>query len=499
MQIKNTPKQLSNKNFVILVDPKKLIAISKLKDTNLPIAVQTELKSLKKDQFKDNPSFEIINSNTIKQKLRIWIFSYNSTISNIEKLRLVGSKIGKQLNTQKIANLNLYATNQLTELQLNEILYGINLANYKFDTFLSQKPVIIEEINLLNQFPASTTTTLKHLKSVSQAVNLVKDLVNTPPISMTPEILATEAKKVCTAKSGIKYKVLSEKEIKKLGLNLIYAVGMGSGQDSKLVLMEYLNGPNKESPTMLVGKGVTFDAGGLNLKPTNSIETMKIDMSGAATVIGVFKLLSDLKPKINVIGIIPAVENLLGHNAYKPGDVIKSYTGKTVEITNTDAEGRLILADAISYGIKKYAPSQIIDIATLTGACLAALGYTRTGVITNNKQILSGLKKASQATDEKIWHLPLDSYHKQKVAGEISDYKNWSAGVNAGASMGGAFIEKFVEGTPWAHLDIAGTAYLDSSISYRDKGATGQPLQLIYEYLTSTNSKISPKKPSKNA
>jgi leucyl aminopeptidase len=487
MQIKNNPKQLSNKNFVILVDPKKLAAIAKLKDPTLPNSILIELKSLKKDQFKGNSSFELINASTIKNKQKLWIFKYNSTTTHIEKLRLLGYKIGKQLNAQKIANLNLYTTHQISDFQLSEILNGTNQANYKFDTFLSQKPVIIEEINLLNQYPSSINAVLKQLKSFNQSVNLVKDLVNTPPISMTPEILAAEAKKVCTAKSGIKYKLLSEKEIKKLGLNLIYAVGMGSGQDSKLIMMEYLNGPKKEFPTMLVGKGVTFDAGGLNLKPTNSIETMKIDMSGAATVIGIFKLLSELKPKINVVGIIPAVENLLGHNAYKPGDVIKSYTGKTVEITNTDAEGRLILADAISYGIKKYSPVQIIDIATLTGACLAALGYTRTGVITNNRQILSNLKKASKATDEKIWHLPLDPYHKQKVAGEISDYKNWSAGVNAGAIMGGAFIEKFVEGTPWAHLDIAGTAYLDSTISYRDKGATGQPLQLIYEYLTFNN------------
>jgi leucyl aminopeptidase len=493
MQIKNTPKQISNKNFVILIDPKKLATIAKIKDISIPNTILNELKLLKKEQFIGNSTFEIINSNSVKNKQKIWIFSYNSSATNIEKLRLLGSKIGKQLNTQKIANINLYAAHQISGSQLSEILNGINAANYKFDTFLSQKPVIIEEINLLNQFNSSISATLKQLKSINQAVNLVKDLVNTPPISMTPEILASEAKKLCTIKSGIKFKLLSEKDIKKLGLNLIYAVGMGSGQDSKLILMEYLNGPKNQAPTMLVGKGVTFDAGGLNLKPTNSIETMKIDMSGAATVIGLFKLLSELKPKINVIGVIPAVENLLGHNAYKPGDVIKSYTGKTVEITNTDAEGRLILADAISYGIKKYGPSQIIDIATLTGACLVALGYTRTGVITNNRQILSGLKKASRATDEKIWHLPLDSYHKQKVAGEISDYKNWSAGVNAGASMGGAFIEKFVEGTPWAHLDIAGTAYLDSTISYRDKGATGQPLQLIYEYLTS----FTPQKPTK--
>jgi leucyl aminopeptidase len=219
------------------------------------------------------------------------------------------------------------------------------------------------------------------------------------------------------------------------------------------------------------------------LKIQSSIEGMKMDMAGGATVLGVFKLLAELKPNLHVIGIVPAVENLVGGNAYKPDDILTAYNGKTIEITNTDAEGRLILADSIAYGVKKYKPECIVDLATLTGACITALGYTRAGLFTNNTQLRSKFVKASKITGSKTWPLPIDDIHREKVKGEISDYKNYTGGIGAGSTMAAAFLEKFVEETPWAHLDIAGVAFLPSEIGYRPKGATGEPVKLIYKFL----------------
>jgi leucyl aminopeptidase len=299
---------------------------------------------------------------------------------------------------------------------------------------------------------------------------------------LTPLELANQAKKIAGQSSKIKLKILKEKELLKNKLNLIYSVGLGSAQESRLIILEYNNGPKSEKPTLLVGKGVTFDSGGFNLKPTSGIENMKMDMAGAATVLGLFSILSKTNLPVNIIGVIPAVENLLGHNAYKPGDILTAYNNKTIEITNTDAEGRLILADSISYGIDKYDPKQIIDVATLTGACIVALGHTYTAIISNNKKLVKQMWKASKQSGEKAWPLPLDTYHRNKVKGEISDYKNWSAGVQAGSIMGGAFLEKFVNKKPWIHLDIAGSAFYENKIDFHEKGATGQPLSTIYHF-----------------
>jgi leucyl aminopeptidase len=474
-----------NGSIIILKSKKELETVKK----HLTQIEFLELSSLIKSGFKFNPKqvYNIFNSNLAKSKKQLLITILPKF--NQKKLRLLASSISQESNTNKIKELNIITSDSFTEQDIVEIKYAYELADYKFTKFLKKenKPTKLTFKN--NLIAAELKQKLKEVSTLTEAINYVRDLVNTPSLDLTPLELANQAKKLCKSHSSLKLTELKEKELIKNKLNLIHSVGLGSGQESRLLFIQYSNGPKTKKPILLVGKGVTFDAGGLNLKPTNSIESMKIDMAGAATVLGVMKMVAELKLEINIVAAIPTVENLLGHNAYKPGDILTAYNKKTVEITNTDAEGRLILADAISYGIDKYAPSMIIDIATLTGACIAALGHNRTAVISNNKALVNKFWKASKISGDLIWPLPLDNYHRSKVKGTISDYKNWTAGVQAGAIMGGAFIEKFIQKKPWVHLDIAGSSYYETNIDHLSKGATGRPVNLVYEFLKKESGK----------
>lgn len=469
----------STPHFFVFLDNLKLS--TQLKQT-LPKSLVKEIESLAKLKVKLKQITKITSSNVLKEKFTLHIVPVSYKKLNKQKLKLIGYNIAKTIQTEKLNKINLVTDQNLNISDLDCIYLGLQIGSYKFENFkkTTQKLETINFINNLNQ--SELKKSILVTKALAESQNFVKDLVNTPSLNLTPLELANQAKKIANESSKIKLKILKEKDLLKNNLNLIYSVGLGSGQESRLIILEYKNGPKKEQPTLLVGKGVTFDAGGLNLKPTSGIENMKMDMAGAATVLGFFKILTKLNLPINIVGVIPAVENLLGHNAYKPGDILTAHNQKTIEITNTDAEGRLILADAISYGIQKYNPNQIIDIATLTGACIVALGHAYTALISNNKKLVKKMWKASLESGEKAWPLPLDNYHRQKVKGDISDYKNWTSGVQAGSVMGGAFLEKFVQKKPWIHLDIAGSAFYETKIDFFDKGATGQPLGMLYQF-----------------
>lgn len=309
---------------------------------------------------------------------------------------------------------------------------------------------------------------------LAESTNVVRDLVNLPANKMTPPILAEKAKSFGKRQKSVLVKVLGEKEIQKLNMGALYNVGVGSHEESKVIIFEYNGGKKNEKPIAFVGKGVTFDAGGYNIKPTNHIETMKCDMAGAATVFGIFEWIAKAKPKKNIIGIMGAVENLVSGNAYKPGDIITAMNGQTIEITNTDAEGRLVLADCLYYAATKYKPSMMVDIATLTGSAVVALGNEITAIMGNDKKAVDLVKKSAEESDELAWELPLNDFFREKTKGEISDLVNWTAGVSAGSSMGGAFLDNFVEKTPWVHCDIGGTGFHDKSgDELSPKGATG--------------------------
>jgi leucyl aminopeptidase len=295
----------------------------------------------------------------------------------------------------------------------------------------------------------------------------------------TPTYLADRARKLATA-HGFTITVLDRAAITKEGMGALLAVAQGSEEEPRFIVLEYKNG-GQSAPVALVGKGVTFDSGGISIKPAANMEEMKYDMSGAAAVLGTFEVLGRLKPKLNVVGIIPATENLPSGTAVKPGDVIKSLAGKTIEIINTDAEGRLILSDALAY-LKRFKPVAALDAATLTGAVVVALGYVATGIMGNDDALVEEVRSAGERAGERCWPFPLWNDYRDLLKSDIADMKN-SAGRGAGTIAGGWFLREFVDGFPWVHLDIAGTAYTETEVAYQSKGPTAVGVRLFTEFL----------------
>lgn len=321
--------------------------------------------------------------------------------------------------------------------------------------------------------------------TICQGVNYTRDLINDNADLITSDYFEKEVRKITKGIKNVAISILNEKELRAKGLNLHLAVNQGSNKKPKLIIIKYRGNPHQKRSIALVGKGLTFDSGGLNLKPSGSIETMRSDMSGAAALMGVLKNVINLKIKKNIIFAIGLAENAIGSKSYKPGDIIKSYNGLTVEIGNTDAEGRLVLADAISFVIKNYKPNQLIDIATLTGACTVALGYDYSGLMTPDQNFADKLLKISGETDDLIWQLPSYPELKDSIKSDIADLKNISNQRGAGGTITAAeFLRQFTENTPWAHLDIASTAFLEGKgRTYYGYGATGAGVRLLTHYL----------------
>ena len=320
---------------------------------------------------------------------------------------------------------------------------------------------------------------------ICQGVNLARNLVNENADIVTSVYLEKTIRDLARGKKNISLEILNKKEMKSKGLNLHLAVNQGSPNEPKLIIVKYRGADPKSKFTALVGKGITFDTGGLNLKPTGHIETMRCDMSGAAAVIGTLKNVLSLKIKKNIIFAVGIAENVTGSKSYKPGDVFRGYSGKTVEIGNTDAEGRLVLADAIAYVVKNYKPARLVDIATLTGACVVALGYDYTGLMTNDEELSRMLVRTSNWTDDLVWRLPSYPELKESIKSSIADLKNTSVLKGAGGAItAGEFLRQFTENTPWAHLDIAGTAFVDGKVKqYYSHGATGAGVRLLTNFL----------------
>jgi leucyl aminopeptidase len=299
-----------------------------------------------------------------------------------------------------------------------------------------------------------------------------------PGNDCTPTVIGELAKAIA-GRHGIDVTVLDRAGIAKEGLTALMAVAQGSVEEPRFIALEYKGAAG--APVVLVGKGVTFDTGGISIKPAQSMEEMKYDMSGAAAVLGTFEMLGRLKPKVHVVGLIPSTENMLSGTAYKPGDVVRSHFGKTIEVVNTDAEGRLILADALSYA-RRYKPACVVDAATLTGAMVIALGHFATGVMGTDDALVEELRRAGERADERVWPLPLWDEYRDLIKSDIADMKN-SGGRPAGSISAGWFLREFVDGFPWAHLDIAGTAYSDRDDPTRVKGPTGVGVRLFSEFV----------------
>jgi leucyl aminopeptidase len=310
--------------------------------------------------------------------------------------------------------------------------------------------------------------------TVGEAVNLARRLAITPANDMTPSRMAEEATAIAKA-SGLEIDVLDEERARAEGMGSFLSVSQGSAQPAKLIVLRYDGDPSSKERLAFVGKGITFDTGGISIKPAERMEDMKYDMSGGAGVIAAMGAIGKLKPKLNVIGIVPATENMPGGKATKPGDIVKAMNGKTIEVINTDAEGRLILADGICYA-KKLGATKIVDAATLTGACVIALGHAASAAVANDESFGAAFLAAAKPTGERYWQMPYYEDYTTQMKSDIADLKN-TGGRAAGTLTAAAFLREFAEGTPWVHLDIAGTAYLENESAWQAKGPTGTPVR----------------------
>jgi len=397
---------------------------------------------------------------------------------------------------KKIGNFSLVLSNELIKkfgakkLGL-ELAVAVETASYAFDEHKSEADARVqklEKLSVVGKFSASEKTNLQkgiaEGEVIGHSVNYTRHLGNTPPSIMTPSLLAKEAQKLAKENNAIKVKVLSRPEIKKLNMGCLLGVSQGSVEEPKFIIVEYLGGGSSQKPVVLVGKGITFDSGGLGIKPGNYMNDMKFDMLGAGTVLGVIKAVASLKLKKNVIGLIPSCENMPSGSSYRPDDILTAHNGKTVEIIHTDAEGRLILADALAYAVK-YKPREVIDFATLTGACMVALGNERSGLFGNDESIIKNLEDKSKEVGEQLWHLPVGEEYTEAIKSEVADVKNL-AGVGGpgygGASTAAAFLQFFTD-YPWAHIDLSCSHYDGKGKPWIRHGANGFGIQTLVEYL----------------
>jgi leucyl aminopeptidase len=364
---------------------------------------------------------------------------------------------------------------------------GFELGSYVFDAFKTrgeEEPARVERVDVLvaEDDPAAVEHAIRIGSASARAENLARDLGNTPGNVATPTYLADRAVEIA-GRHGMKVEILGPAEMREHGLNALLAVAAGSVEEPRLIVLEHRRGPAGSKPIVLVGKGLTFDSGGISIKPAQGMEEMKFDMCGGAAVLAAMDAIGELQIEIDVIGVVPSSENLLSGAAMKPGDIIRAHSGKTIEVVNTDAEGRLILADALSYA-RRYEPAALIDVATLTGSCVIALGSHASGAMGNDDALLRELQAAGDRVGERIWPLPMHDEYREQIKSDYADIKN-SGGRPAGTITAGWFLREFVGDAPWVHLDIAGTANGDGKLPYHAKGATGVPTRLLVDWVLS--------------
>jgi len=408
----------------------------------------------------------------------------------VEGLRRCYGGLTKNCLSKRLKSLNLVIPeikNIKEEKIIKGIAEGLFLPNYLFNRHKSlepeeQKETLLQSVTWIGSFP-HTLEIANEVMTICEAVHYTRDLINENADVVTPQYLAVSAQDMASKHPAIKTTIFDKKRIEKEALGLLLAVNRGSALDPAFIIMEYRGNPKSSDKTVLIGKGVTYDTGGLNLKPTGSMETMKCDMSGAAVCLGTMLAVCQLKVKVNLTVVIPTTENGIDAKSFKPGDVYRSYLGKTVEMTNSDAEGRLILADALAYAVKNLQPTRLIDIATLTGAIEVALGSEAAGIMSQSDELAQALTQAGNETFERVWRMPLFDEYKERLKSDIADMKSWN-GRSAGANVAAYFLRLFVpDSIPWAHIDIAGTAYVSEAKKYQPKYATGYGVRLLLEFL----------------
>ncbi len=414
----------------------------------------------KKDTFVDVPGVTGIGAD------RVLIAGIGDAGDLTEKaLEFLGGAIAGRLQAHKASEAAI-GVETVSDFDFPEssaaarIGSGLQLRTYKFDPYKTKKkdaksPAGPQSISILSAEHLKSKRAFEPLSALAEGVHLARDLVNEPPNVLHPEEFAKRIKGL--SKTGLKVEVLGEAQMKKLGMDTLLAVGHGSERESKMAIMRWMGGPKNQKPVAFVGKGVTFDTGGISLKPGAGMGDMKGDMGGAACVTGLMHALAARKAKVNAIGVVGLVENMPDGRAQRPGDIVNSMSGQTIEVLNTDAEGRLVLADALWYTQKRFGPQFMVDLATLTGAILIALGKEHAGMFSNSDELSERISAAGHTTGETVWRMPLGPAYDKMIDSEFADMKN-IGGREAGSTTAAQFLQRFVNDVPWVHLDVAGTA-----------------------------------------
>lgn len=399
------------------------------------------------------------------------------------KIALLFSKTKQKKITLAMPKLDLKKTKDFEVSAA--IANGFNLKWWSFDKYKTKtkpedKPCL-ETVHVFSDDVKKSDALFNDMQIVSEGVFKVRDVVSEPGNVINPDTMVQEAEKLKAL--GVEVEVLGEKEMKKLGFNALLGVGQGSAFESRLVILKWNGGKKDDAPFAVVGKGVTFDSGGLSIKPAASMEDMKMDMGGAGVVLGLMQTLAKRKAKTNVVGVMGLVENMPSGTAQRPGDVVKSLSGQTIEILNTDAEGRLVLADALWYTQDRFKPKAMVNLATLTGAIIVCLSHEYAGLFSNNDDLCEALTASGQSTGEKIWRFPMGPVFDKDINSDIADMKNIGSGRGAGSITAAQFLQRFINDVPWAHLDIAGVAWDTKDRPLARKGASGFGVRLLNDYI----------------
>ncbi len=473
----------------------RLLGYAKKLDQLSKKHISNQLKTDLSFQNRKSKLFDycVIHSPNNLKLSKLYIFKLKDyTNYAIRDFQILGGHITSLISFYREEKVGIYPDGIISKKVsfingISEMLIGSLLSSYKFDKYkkVNDKKNQTKKVSKIKIYSSSYSRLEKNytnVVAVSEGVTLTRNLVTEPPNVMTPPEIAKNAASL--EKLGIEIKILGEKEMKKLGMGSLLGVGQGSIHESQLVIMKWTGNRNKKKrPIAFIGKGVSFDTGGVSLKPSNGMEEMKYDMGGSGVVIGLMKTLAMRKAKVNAIGVVGLVENHIGSNAQRPSDVVKSYSGQTIEVLNTDAEGRLVLADALWYTQEQYKPELMIDLATLTGAIIVALGDEYAGLFSNNDKLSKQLEASGVIEGEKLWRLPLNEKYDKMLNSPIADMQNITNGRGPGSITAAQFLQRFVNKVPWAHLDIAGTTWTKTALPTSPKGATAYGVKLLNRFV----------------
>ena len=495
----STLRQIRADAVAIVLPEEKQMLRRELLNLRKPFGAKFERAlALEKFEAKEGEVVALLTEKNIRSpRLLLAGLGKNGYPGTLERYRRAAAAAAKRAQASKVRNLAIllpvavenpeYGTREIAQA----LIEGAVLSLYKFDRYMTEKEnrdVRLRELILFSPDRASLDPARSGIREAGilcEAVTLARNLENAPANEIYPETLA-EAARRSARRHGYRAEIWDKKKIERAGLGGLLAVNSGSDKPPRFIILEYNASRRNLDTVVLIGKGITFDSGGISIKPASGMSEMKMDMSGAAAVIGAIEAAARLNLPVHVVGLISSTENLLGGSAMKPGDIVTHYGGKTSEVDNTDAEGRLILADVLAYA-SRYKPKAVIDLATLTGACVVALGHIVTGMMGNDEKLMDELTTAGDKTYERVWPLPMFEEYAKQIKSDVADAKN-VGGHGGGAITAAFFLKKFIGEYKWAHLDIAGTAILDEPTPYAPKGGSGVGVRLLVEFLKNRKS-----------